>query len=73
MPFLRSLAATSIASLKPRQPRALTEQPTAFKFGIGSSTVESPIMIGGMPFGLGFTCASPRCTPLQPKAGSPAP
>ena len=61
-----------IDSRNPRQPRALTEYPTAFRFGIGRIIVESPIATGARPFGFGSTSASPRWIPLQPKAGSPA-
>jgi hypothetical protein len=62
-----------IASLKPRQPRALTEYPTAFRFGIGRIIVESPSATGALPFGLGSTVALPRWIFLQPKSGSPEP
>src|SRR3954466_502185 len=60
------------ASLKPRQPRALTEEPTAFRFGIGRIIVESPRATGAVPFGFGSTCAVPRWIFLQPNSGSPA-
>ena len=49
-----------IASLKPRQPRAFTEYPTAFRFGMGRIIVESPIATGARPFGFGSILALPR-------------
>src|SRR5690349_3975772 len=61
-----------IASLNPRQPRALTEKPTWLRFGMGRIMVESPSATGALPFGLGSTWASPRWIFLQSNAGSPA-
>src|SRR6188472_776912 len=70
---LRRSRATQTLCLKPRQPLALTSNPTRVRSGIGSSMVESPIAIGGGPWPLpyGLRWALAVWTWPQPNSGSP--